>query len=615
MARRVSDYRIRRIADRGNEEDGPDSRARGDRFYHNRRSADRGNEKVDRNLGNISVIKGLRRRVDIDEGERLFLEQALRWIPEGVPMARNDGSIFTFDDIERNEGEKGLVEGDGPTVVTGGPVAFMVTLSFMPKVQVGLLVEARFTNLNLEGDLIKSPITVGSPINFKWQNQDNIVVAKNTQRKEAIIWLDKEPSRSILTWEDLVSKFINQVLPSDRSWQLRKFVLHADPIIVIINVHSPEEGMIIRSFMIISNNFKPQLSRKGDEASNGVMEPHKNNDTVNFGLYVKNDFFNKIGLVDYGPQDQMGRKDYEGPTTTSLDVLNSLSSKFTTTKCVGAELFERFKLIAKSDRSNAPYDPGGIGLIPGNLKMLGNEDHHRQGRRFAAGGNGHDGRDPRDVEIERFVNGIADRGNEEDGPDSRARGDRFYHNRRSADRGNEKVDCDPWNISEIKGLRRRVRDLEIQHEIRQIWKRIRELKLQQELTKETESEPIIWDIEDEEEEYPFVNNMELVNFILILLQNVEDFVSKLDRLLPFLLENELCSMDTYPLASQLSCVQELLENHQLLRQHVLTQLLVYKDRSECISLRLHCLVLYQHIVRNVNAIEDIVLVQASVDDP
>ena len=185
MARRVSDYRIRRIADRGNEEDGPDSRARGDRFYRNRRSADRGNEKVDRDPGNISEIKGLRRRVrdleiqheirqirkrirelelqremrketesryvvqddvneekeyhsfdsyprffepicpdflledeprfdedevDIDESERLFLEQALRWIPEGVPMARNDGSIFTIDDIERNEGEKGLVD-------------------------------------------------------------------------------------------------------------------------------------------------------------------------------------------------------------------------------------------------------------------------------------------------------------------------------------------------------------------------------------------------------------------------------------------------------------------------------------------------------------------------
>nr|GEZ97406.1 nucleotide-binding alpha-beta plait domain-containing protein [Tanacetum cinerariifolium] len=58
MARRISDYRIRRIADRGNEEDGPDSRARGDRFYHNRRSADRGNEKVDRDPVNISEIKG-----------------------------------------------------------------------------------------------------------------------------------------------------------------------------------------------------------------------------------------------------------------------------------------------------------------------------------------------------------------------------------------------------------------------------------------------------------------------------------------------------------------------------------------------------------------------------
>nr|GEU91112.1 reverse transcriptase domain-containing protein [Tanacetum cinerariifolium] len=61
MARRVSDYQIRRIADRGNEEDGPDSRARGDRFYHNRRSTDRGNEKVDRDPRNISEIKGLRR--------------------------------------------------------------------------------------------------------------------------------------------------------------------------------------------------------------------------------------------------------------------------------------------------------------------------------------------------------------------------------------------------------------------------------------------------------------------------------------------------------------------------------------------------------------------------
>nr|GEY93994.1 hypothetical protein [Tanacetum cinerariifolium] len=101
MARRVSDYRIRRIADRGNEEDGPDSRARGDRLYHNRRSADLGNEK--RSILRLIPTPGLLNQsirifsedeprfdedeVDIDEGERLFLEQALRWIPEGVPMA------------------------------------------------------------------------------------------------------------------------------------------------------------------------------------------------------------------------------------------------------------------------------------------------------------------------------------------------------------------------------------------------------------------------------------------------------------------------------------------------------------------------------------------------
>nr|GFA07402.1 hypothetical protein [Tanacetum cinerariifolium] len=48
---------------------------------------------------------------------------------------------------------------------------------------------------------------------------------------------------------------------------------------------------------------------------------------------------------------------------------------------------------------------------------------------------------------------ITDRGNEEDGPDLRARGDRFYHNRRSVDRGNEKMDHDPGIISEMKGLR------------------------------------------------------------------------------------------------------------------------------------------------------------------
>nr|GEU81945.1 putative reverse transcriptase domain-containing protein [Tanacetum cinerariifolium] len=38
---------------------------------------------------------------------------------------------------------------------------------------------------------------------------------------EARIWLDKEPPRSILTWEDLVSKFINQFFPPTKTTYLR----------------------------------------------------------------------------------------------------------------------------------------------------------------------------------------------------------------------------------------------------------------------------------------------------------------------------------------------------------------------------------------------------------
>nr|GEV67297.1 reverse transcriptase domain-containing protein [Tanacetum cinerariifolium] len=38
--------------------------------------------------------------------------------------------------------------------------------------------------------------------------------------EEARIWLDKEPSRSILTWEDLVLKFINQFLPPSKTTYL-----------------------------------------------------------------------------------------------------------------------------------------------------------------------------------------------------------------------------------------------------------------------------------------------------------------------------------------------------------------------------------------------------------
>nr|GEZ15082.1 reverse transcriptase domain-containing protein [Tanacetum cinerariifolium] len=43
---------------------------------------------------------------------------------------------------------------------------------------------------------------------------------------EARIWLDKEPPRSILTWEDLVSKFINQFFPPSKTTYLRSKIIN-----------------------------------------------------------------------------------------------------------------------------------------------------------------------------------------------------------------------------------------------------------------------------------------------------------------------------------------------------------------------------------------------------
>nr|GEW68987.1 DNA-directed DNA polymerase [Tanacetum cinerariifolium] len=43
---------------------------------------------------------------------------------------------------------------------------------------------------------------------------------------EARTWLDKEPPRSILTWEDLVAKFINQLFPPSKTTYLRNEIIN-----------------------------------------------------------------------------------------------------------------------------------------------------------------------------------------------------------------------------------------------------------------------------------------------------------------------------------------------------------------------------------------------------
>ncbi|GJV33763.1 reverse transcriptase domain-containing protein [Tanacetum coccineum] len=41
----------------------------------------------------------------------------------------------------------------------------------------------------------------------------------------ARIWLEKEPPRSILTWDDLVSKFINKFFPTSKTTNLRNEIM------------------------------------------------------------------------------------------------------------------------------------------------------------------------------------------------------------------------------------------------------------------------------------------------------------------------------------------------------------------------------------------------------
>nr|GFB45762.1 reverse transcriptase domain-containing protein [Tanacetum cinerariifolium] len=64
---------------------------------------------------------------------------------------------------------------------------------------------------------------------------------------EARIWLDKEPSRSILTWEDIVSKFINQFFPPSKTTYLRNEITNFPQ---KSNEMFNEAGSVFRTYFI-----------------------------------------------------------------------------------------------------------------------------------------------------------------------------------------------------------------------------------------------------------------------------------------------------------------------------------------------------------------------------
>ncbi|KAM0020464.1 hypothetical protein Hdeb2414_s0025g00667421 [Helianthus debilis subsp. tardiflorus] len=112
-----------------------------------------------------------------------------------------------------------------------------------------------------------------------------------------------------------------------------------------------------------------------------------------------------------------------------------------------------------------------------------------------------------------LVRRVADRGTDKNIGGSCARGEDRRHVRRTADRGNDRVDPDSWDLKikrlrqrvrdleEIRRLRQRVRDLE---EIKRLRQRVRDLDLQQEMRKtETELSTIVWDEGGDGEQQPF----------------------------------------------------------------------------------------------------------------
>nr|GEX65818.1 reverse transcriptase domain-containing protein [Tanacetum cinerariifolium] len=74
-----------------------------------------------------------------------------------------------------------------------------------------------------EDAIVVPPINAN---NFELKQTLINVVQSNQFTGEAQTWLDKEPPHSILTWEDLVSKFINQFFPPSKTTYLRNEIIN-----------------------------------------------------------------------------------------------------------------------------------------------------------------------------------------------------------------------------------------------------------------------------------------------------------------------------------------------------------------------------------------------------
>ncbi|KAJ0920059.1 hypothetical protein HanRHA438_Chr05g0236681 [Helianthus annuus] len=94
-----------------------------------------------------------------DEGEYYWSQQAVNGANREEEEEENkDYKSLMVSSGDIQEENMGGVEGDGPTVVKGGSVASMISLPLVPEVKVGSFVDATFTEFQIEGELIQSPM-------------------------------------------------------------------------------------------------------------------------------------------------------------------------------------------------------------------------------------------------------------------------------------------------------------------------------------------------------------------------------------------------------------------------------------------------------------------------
>nr|GEX68212.1 reverse transcriptase domain-containing protein [Tanacetum cinerariifolium] len=74
-----------------------------------------------------------------------------------------------------------------------------------------------------EDAIVVPPINAN---NFKLKQTLINLVQSNQFTGESRTWLDKEPPRSILTWKDLISKFINKLFPPSKTTYLQNEIIN-----------------------------------------------------------------------------------------------------------------------------------------------------------------------------------------------------------------------------------------------------------------------------------------------------------------------------------------------------------------------------------------------------